>query len=50
MREYMYNIYDEEIEIMERDGITSVKADDFEKYFADYEKAIRFCEKHGYRF
>lgn len=51
MKEYMYNFYDEKIEIIEREGGTaSVKLADFEKDFTDYEKAVRFCEKNGYRF
>lgn len=51
MKEYMYNLYDEEAIITESgNGTVLVEVEDIERTFQDYEKAIRFLERNGYRF
>lgn len=52
MKEYMYNIYDEEAVIEETEiGVAvDVEIDGTKKRFNDYEKAVRFLDKLGYRF
>ena len=53
MSDYLYNIYDEEVEVIENEETsetTCIFEDGTTKTFSSYDKAITKLKKIGYRF